>query len=172
MINSRKKKIKENLLFTFGNSKDDSFEFEQIETYFRKKDNSAAFQILSDKTCNDLDFRELFAFIDRTNSKVGQQYLYNKLRVIPSNTNEIASHEELIGEFTNNPDLRVNIQSQLCKLNDTEAFYITSLFQDEHLKPPKWFFVAPILAFTSLSSLLLFFVIPKFFLVSIGVESL
>jgi len=78
----------------FGNIKDDSFDFELIEKYFRKKDNSEAFQVLSDKTCNDLDFQELFAFIDRTNSKVGQQYLYNKLRTIAFDSGEVAGNEK------------------------------------------------------------------------------
>ena len=51
----------------------DTFDFEYIARYFQKKDHATAFQILSEKTCNDLDFRELFMFIDRTNSKVTQQ---------------------------------------------------------------------------------------------------
>jgi len=61
------------VLSEFGNLKNIFFDFEQLEIYFRKKDHSTAFQTLSDKTCNDLDFQELFMFIDRTNSKVGQQ---------------------------------------------------------------------------------------------------
>ncbi len=64
MINNRNKKIKAKLLEGFGNLKVDSFDFEQIARYFLKKDHSNAFQILSDKTCNDLDFNELFCFID------------------------------------------------------------------------------------------------------------
>ncbi|MBP1637989.1 MAG: mismatch repair protein MutS, partial [Bacteroidetes bacterium] len=84
MLINRKKRIKEKLLSEFGKLKIDSFDFDKIESYFRKKDHSTAFQTLSDKTCNDLDFQELFLFLDRTNSKVGQQYLYNKLRSIPA----------------------------------------------------------------------------------------
>ena len=62
MLRNRKKRIKEKLLSEFGNLKTDSFDFENIESYFRKKDNSTAFQILSDKTCNDLDFHVLRYF--------------------------------------------------------------------------------------------------------------
>ena len=169
MINLRKKKNKEELLEAFGNIKNDSFDFEQIETYFRKKDNSSAFQILSDKTCNDLDFQELFMFVDRTNSKVGQQYLYNKLKVIPPDSKEINRNEKLIREFSNNPDFRIYIQHLLGKLNEKETFYITSLFQDEHLKPPKWFFVIRILSLTSLLSLILMFFNSLIFFVLLGV---
>ena len=169
MINNRRKKNKKKLLEAFGNVKDDAFDFERIESFFRKKDNSNSFQVLSDKTCNDLDFRELFMFVDRTNSKVGQQYLYNKLRVIPFDSEENVGQEKLIEEFTNNPDFRVSVQNQLCKLNESETFFIASLFQDEILKPPKWYFIVPLLSFTSALSLILSFLNPKMFLVLLGV---
>lgn len=117
MFRNRKKLIKEKLLGEFGKLKADSFDFEKIESYFRLKDNSAAFQSLSDKTCNDLDFHELFMFIDRTNSRVGQQYLYNKLRNIPNNASENIKNEKLIDEFTNNPNFRVLVQNIAVRTN-------------------------------------------------------
>jgi DNA mismatch repair ATPase MutS len=165
MVNKLNKKNADGLLKTFGTIKADSFDFEQIKSYFQNKDNSSAFQILSDKTCNDLDFDELFMFIDRTSSKIGQQFLYNKIRTIPLESNAIAVQEKLIEEITNNPDFRVSLQSQLSKLNAPEAFYITALFQEEHLKPPKWFFLVRILSFTSLLSLFLLFFNPILFIV-------
>jgi hypothetical protein len=155
MQNNRKRKIKEKLLLAFGQIKEDSFNFEQIESYFRKKDHTESFQILSDKTCNDLDFSELFMFVDRTNSRVGQQYLYNKLRTIPSDSVGIAETEQLIAYFIANPDSRIEIQKQLSILNESEAFYIATLFQDEHRNPPKWFFIIKLLSFTSLLSIIL-----------------
>jgi hypothetical protein len=169
MFNSRSKKIRENLLKGFGKLKEDPFDFDPIEKYFKKKDHSHAFQVLSDKTCADLDFNDLFQFIDRTNSKVGQQFLYDKLRTIPTDSAEVAGHEKLIDQFTNDPEFRVNIQMLLSKLNETETFYITSLFQDKHLEPPKWFFVIRLLAFTNLIVLILSFYNPVMFLLITGV---
>src|ERR1035437_7471481 len=170
MINNRKKRIKEKLLNDFGNIKTDSFafDFEYIENYFRKKDHSTAIQTLSDKTCNDLDFQELFMFIDRTNSKVGQQYLYNKLRTIPLHNSKNQGHEKLLEEITNNPGFRVSVQCQLSKLNEREVFYIASLFQDEILKPPKWYFIVPLLSFASVLSFIMVFFQPAYFLVLFG----
>ncbi len=170
MLRNRKKRIKEKLLSEFGNLKTDSFDFEYIESYFRKKDHSTAFQTLSDKTCNDLDFQELFMFFDRTNSKVGQQYLYNKLRNIPTDSTENIKNERLLDEFTNNSDFRVSVQSQLSKLNEREAYYIASLFQDEILKPPKWYFIVPLLSFASVLSFIMAFFNPSFFLVILGLS--
>ena len=165
MFGNRKKKIKEKLLSEFGNLKPDSFDFEYIESYFRKKDHSAAFQTLSDKTCNDLDFQELFIFVDRTNSKVGQQYLYSKLRNIPADSTKNIRNERLLDEFTNNADFRVSVQSQLSKLNDRDVYHIAGLFQDEILQPPKWYSIVPMLSFASVLSFILAFFNPVFFLV-------
>ena len=108
-------------------------------------------------------------FVDRTNSKIGQQFLYNRLRTIPDHSNEITGFESLIDKLTREPEFRVNIQSQLARLNDREAFYITSLFQEEHIKPPKWFYVVRLLAFTSLLSLVLMFFNPAMLFVFLGV---
>ena len=170
MFRNRKKKIREKMLSEFGNLKVDAFDFEHIESYFQKKDHSTAFQTLSDKTCNDLDFQELFMFLDRTNSKIGQQYLYNKLRNIPLDSTENIRHEKLLDEFANNSDFRVSVQSQLTKLNEREAYYIASLFQDEILKPPKWYFIVPLLSFASLLCFIVAFFQPIFFLVVLGLS--
>jgi hypothetical protein len=175
MIFNHKKKNKKKLHEAFGKAKSDSFDFKQIEIFFRKKDHSDSFQTLSDKTCTDLDFKELFMFLDRTNSKVGQQYLYNKLRTIPSCSTGSDLQEKLIARFIADPDFRVSVQYQLSELNAQESFYIASLFQDELLKPPKWFFIVRLLSFTSVLSMgmlffnpAMFFVLLVVFIVNIG----
>jgi DNA mismatch repair ATPase MutS len=170
MFRNRKKRIKEKLLSEFGNLKTDSFDFEYIESFFRKKDHSSAFHTLSDKTCNDLDFSELFMFIDRTNSKVGQQYLYNKLRTFPSDFTDTCKHEKLLEEFKNKPDFRVSVQHQLSKLKESEVYYIASLFQDEILKPPKWYFIVPLLSFASVLSFIMVFFNPVFLFFILGLS--
>lgn len=154
---------------SFGKIKNARFNFESIEQYFRKKDSSTAYQTLSDKTCNDLDFQELFMFIDRTNSKIGQQYLYNKFRTIPSDTLKSNLHEELIKKFTDNPEFRIHIQKQLERLNKYEAYYVSSLFQEKHLEPPKWYFIIRLLSLTSLLSLLLGLFNSQFYFLLLGV---
>jgi len=169
MIFNRQKKNRIKLLNEFGKIKNDLFSFELIEKYFRKKNQSNTFHILSDKTCNDLDFEELFMFVDRTNSKVGQQFLYNKLRTIPLDSKEINTHETLIEKFSKDQNFRISVQNQLSKLSNSDSFYISSLFQDEHLKPPRWLFVVPILSFANALALLLLFIDPQMIFVIIGV---
>lgn len=165
----KSKSSKEKLLESFGYFKDDSFEFIHIESFCLEKSKEENAQIISDKTCNDLDFQELFMSIDRTSSRVGQQYLYNQLRTIPQNSNEIEKNEKLIEKFATDSDFRVNIQLQLSKLKNRNAFFLTTLFQKEHIKPPKWFFVVPLLSLSSLISLLLIPFVPNMILLSVGI---
>jgi len=162
---NRKKDTENRLKESFGEMKTETSNFKMIETYFRNKDNSEAFQILSDKTCNDLDFDDLFRFLDRTNSRVGQQYLYNKLRTVKLDEKQTNLDEAIIEKLTNDSVLRVSIQKQLENLNHKDAYYITALFQDKHIKAPKWFGFIPALSFASLLFLVLSFFEVKFLLV-------
>lgn len=164
-----KKETTNKLKASFGKLKDDAFDFDYIQKYFRNKDHSEAFQVLSDKTCNDLDFEDLFILLDRTHSKVGQQYLYNQLRTIVVNENKTSLNEALIKKITEDSDFRLSVQKKLDKLNRKEAYYISTLFQEEHLHPPKWFFVIKLLSFASLISLILAFFNPIFFMVLLAV---
>ena len=164
-----RKKARERLIGSFGKVKDDSFNFDYIEKYFRNKDQTGTYQVLSDKTCNDLDFNELFMFTDRTTSKVGQQFLYDTLRTIPPDANKFAEQERFIEQIAKDPGLRLKLQVHLDKLNSESTYFITSLFQDEHIKKPKWFFIIPVLSLTSLLSILMIPIIPQFFILLLGV---
>lgn len=166
---NHKRKIRVRLSESFGKIKTETFTFELIEKYFRKKDKTKAFQVLSDKTCNDLDFKELFMFFDRTTSKVGQQFLYDTLRTIPADGYKFITQEKLIDKISRDSDLRLNLQLQLDKLVKDDTYYITSLFQDNHIKEPKWFFVIRLLSFTSFLSLLLLPINPQLLFVLVGV---
>src|SRR5512140_2484372 len=95
-----KKKIRERLIGSFGRLKSDSFYFESIEKYFRNKKHDGDSQVLSDKTCNDLDFNELFTFADRNTSYVGQQCLYDTLRTIHPYGDKLVDQEKILDELT------------------------------------------------------------------------
>ena len=154
---------------SFGKLKDEAFDFDSIESYFRTKDHSKAYQVLSDKTCNDLDFEEFFMFLDRTHSKIGQQYFYNRLRALNPDAKQTALNEKLITQLSQNPELRIAIQKKLEKLKHKDAYYISSLFQEDHIEPPGWFWVIKLLSFTALASLILSFFNATFFILLLGV---
>ena len=104
IINYRKKKklatLKSELIDSWGKSKpDEYFSFKDIRLYFdnnRHKNN--AYHIISEKCNQDLDLDEIFKFIDRTSSKIGQQFLYNKLRTVTSLQN-LQKYHSLVQVF-------------------------------------------------------------------------
>lgn len=118
----------------------DNFHFVRIGNYatlIGKK-----FHRLTDQTIEDIDFNRLFTFIDRTTSKVGQQFLYKKL--LEPTADRINSSDNLIQLFAANHELREKVQLELLKLSDDDAYTISSLLQDIHLEKPKWYkFLVP-----------------------------
>lgn len=151
----RAKKRKRELLHSFGQIKSEDFFFERINKYHHNKKNNDDVQLLSEKTCHDLDIDDLFTFLDRTCSKVGQQYLYNKLRCIPKKINNREQEEKIINRFISDQNFRLDVQLLLEKLKKSDVYYISSLFQSEHIEAPKWITIVRLLSFTNLLSLLL-----------------
>lgn len=120
----------------WGNTKKELFNFNNIIKYKEAiKDNH--YHLLSQQTIDDIDFYKLFELIDRTSSKVGQQFLFSKL-ITPTNL-EKDPLQNLIEIFSTNTTLREATQLQLIQLNDSDAYHIVSLLKDDLLEPPKWF---------------------------------
>ncbi len=144
----------------FGCRKDAEPDLSRIQNYFLHKTHTNAAHILSDRTCNDLDLQALFAFLDRTNSVIGQQYLYDTLRAFRTAENRHID-EKFIEKLTNDETLRNTLHRQLSTLNRFETFYLSSLFQEPLAQPPKWFFVVKLLSFATTLSLVLLFINPS-----------
>jgi DNA mismatch repair ATPase MutS len=96
----------------------------------------ANFHRLTDQIIQDIDFNNLFIIVDRTTSKVGQQFLYKKL-IEPSNETANQS-EELIELFNSDVALREQAQIELLKISSNDAYHIVSLLGETFLKKPKW----------------------------------
>jgi DNA mismatch repair ATPase MutS len=131
----KSKKEIEQIRSAWSNPKTNSFHFVDIGRY--AEEVKEEFHRLSDQTIEDIDFHQLFVFIDRTTSKVGQQFLFKKT-IEPTNHVEHQS-ENLIQLFANNKEVREDIQLKLLKLSDYDAYYIPSLLRDSSLEKPKWF---------------------------------
>jgi len=129
------KKSRENI-FGGNNLPQEDFNFDLIGHYFIGRDNSSAFQIVSSQTINDIDFCELFSAIDRTNSKIGQQYLFNKLLTIDTDTH-FNEQELIVNYFVENEKTKIETQTLLSKLNKRTAYYICNLFLDGYIQKPK-----------------------------------
>jgi len=152
MFFSRKRRVLAELEHKFGAVKTEGFNFDLIKRYFQYKDHSSANQLLSDQICNDLDFDLFFGFVDRTTSRIGQQFLYSELR----STNHIQKNrEQVIQHFKNESKDRLEIQYELQRLNHHQAYFCSDLFLQQQDKKPNWYFLIPLLSFSTLLSLIL-----------------
>ncbi|MFT3904397.1 MAG: hypothetical protein QM727_14600 [Niabella sp.] len=122
---------------SWGKVKVEYFNFTNIAKYHRavKKSN----QCLSEKTRVDIDFDDVFAFVDRTTSRPGQQYLYDKLSQPVFDLEQLRKLDSQVNFFSNNKNLRELTQLGLLRLGKDDAYDITSLISDELDEKPKWY---------------------------------
>ena len=137
------------------------FNFSQIEKYFLKASVGDVFQQISDRTFQDLDMADVFRFADRTVSSVGQQYLYHMMRTIPPDADRNEKLESTIRIFKKNPASRTALTKEIARLDQKDAYYITSLFQEQYMQRPKWFWLIQCLSGISMLSVMLAFFFPQ-----------
>ena len=157
LFHRKKRKIKQKIRESFGKPKTSDFDFDAIRRYADRNPDTG-FQKLSEKTCNDLNFNDLFAYTDRTSSLIGQQCLYDRMRRIPNDRSELSKLEQWISRFETDEPLRTETQYHLQKLSGRDAYYLCDLFQQPLSAPPKWLPWAYLLSFTNLLALLLFLI--------------
>ena len=151
MLSARSFKIKQQkrvvqLKSLWGKAKTDNFNFSHI-SIFTDLHKENTFHQLSEQTKSDIDFNDLFCLVDRTNSCVGQQFLFD---VLSKPTNDIAALEKLSRQsdfFANNEPLRQEVQQLLTGLGNTDAYFIATLLDDHLPEKPTWYkWVIPYLA--------------------------
>jgi DNA mismatch repair ATPase MutS len=133
----KQKKLLQQTRESWGKPNNAARNFDLIEN-FSLLTTTIPFHKLPTQTIKDIDIHELFAFIDRTNSKPGQQYLFNKLITPTNNIAELEKFNEQVIFFTANKPERESTQFLLSPLNHHDAYYITSLLNDAVVKKNKW----------------------------------
>jgi hypothetical protein len=161
----RIKKTQNDLLNNWSKQKSqDEFHFVSIEKYFNNNNEKKdTFHIISDRCATDLDINETFKIIDRTSSKIGQQYLYYKLRSI-ENIDKLKDFSSLTLLFEENEDLRLKAQLNLTSLNSNDSYSFESLVTSEPIEKPKIIWLIYTLSILSISFILLGFFFPIFFI--------
>jgi len=157
----RFKKFKATLYKNWGTQKKKAhYNFFVIGKYFENNAHKEkAYHVLSEKTKIDLDLEEIFQFIDRTSSKIGQQYLYFKLRTIGS-IDALLKFDAFTTLFQNNKELSIACQVELSKLNVTSAYYLEELINGKQVDKPKNLWVVKLLTITAISSIIFSFFFP------------
>ncbi len=140
------------------------FNFSYIEQYFlntNKKKHS--FHNISEQTNKDLDLNQIFKYIDRTSSKIGQQYLYFKIRTIEKKE-VLSEFDKLVKIFENDEKLRISCQIELSKLNKSSSYDLEKLVNDIAIEKPRYHKVLIPLSLVSIFSIIIGFFNPVFFL--------
>lgn len=104
-----------------------TYNFDLISSYHHTTINDSAFQNLSASTNQDLDLNDVFTFLDRTSSAIGQQYLYHKLHCI-KNQEATRELDHTINFFSKEESERLVVQALLFPLNHKSTYYYHNLF--------------------------------------------
>jgi len=119
-------------LFSFKNKKD-YINIEYVSKYYynRLKHEQNSYNIITDDIAEDVDFNDVFKKIDRTISKIGQQYFYYKLRIIKSNINELKKFSSLVTLMRENKEIQNYCITKLSVLNSDNNYLFEDLFNNK-----------------------------------------
>lgn len=93
-----------------------AYDFDPIGSYFYNcPAEEGVFQIVDAETTADLDLNAVFEKIDRTTSRVGQQYLYARLRTLRGEE-DTADFDRRVGAFENDDELTQRCAGHLARL--------------------------------------------------------
>ncbi|MCE2995375.1 MAG: MutS-related protein [Cyclobacteriaceae bacterium] len=151
------KKIKEELKRQWGKPKADEFDFDRIKKYATISSENS-FHQLTEQTLEDIDFQKVFAFADRTTSKVGQQVLYK--RMTQQRNDLINPLNRFINFFNTHEKICDDVQFKMLSLGSQDAYYISSLLNKNLLARPKWLWALAISLLVTFSLVVLSFKYP------------
>ena len=166
----RQAAILKKLEASWGKAKtENDFNFDYISAYFDGQPvTDDVLQQIPDESIADLDFHNVFKIIDRTVSKVGQQYLYYKLRTI-KNQEDVLQFNRLSKLFSNDKALRLRSQKNLLVLNQDDAYHIEALINRPFFEKPAFVKYLLPLSIAALVFIVLGFLFHPFFLLLIPI---
>ena len=127
----------------WGLPRDRDHDMTAIAAYSRartKADGGA----VDDRTWGDLNMDAVFAVLDRTESVVGQQVLYARLRRSPLG-DPLDAFEALVTRMSGETAARERAQMALARLRDTAAYDLWWLTEPGALNTERWHFLFPML---------------------------
>lgn len=166
---SAKRSREENLLKireAWNTAKTDEINIDKLEWYSPINRTENANQINS-QTIADIDFYQLFAFIDRTTSKIGQQFLFDKLKTPTRSLDKLTNLDKQATFFIENATIRENIQLELSKLDNEDAYLVALLINQKFPDKPFWYSWLYIDLALLILSVALSFINPSFLLLTL-----
>ena len=115
---------------------------------------------LDDRTWADLLLDDVFAHLDRTESSVGQQVLYARLRSAPS-PKSLDAFDALIASVASDEARRERAQVRLAGLRSPAAYNVHRLAGPDALALPRWHVAVPMWTAVALLTMSLAYFLPK-----------
>jgi hypothetical protein len=148
----------------WGHARDRSRDMDAVADFFRV--NAAPGGSLDDRTWSDLLMDDVFTHLDRTESRMGQQLLYHRLRraVAPRT---LDAFDALIARVSGDADRRERAQVVLARLQSPSAYYVHRLAQPDALERRTWHVVFPLWSAAVVLTLSLAFFSPALLLAAV-----
>jgi hypothetical protein len=128
---------------TWGKARAGSRNVPAMVAYHELRTTSGGRASLDDRTWDDLGLDEVFAGIDHTQSTIGQQALYHRLRTAPVGDDREA-FEALIQVMSTDLPARERAQVTLSRLRDPAGYDLWWLTQPDALGSRRWHIVFPL----------------------------
>lgn len=106
------------------------YDFSKISSYHNAVKSSSSIQNIERHINDDLDLDDLYTYLDRTTSAIGQQYLYHKLHTIQT-PESVRKLDDTIDYFKVNENTRLETQTLLLPLSHKSTYSYHYLFTDE-----------------------------------------
>jgi hypothetical protein len=146
-----RKKLRARLLAEWGQPHEQQREMSAISAYHESlvgaADDSGS---VDDRTWDDLELDRVFAWADRTESAVGQQRLYRRLRM-PVTTLD-PDFDDLVGRLGSDAEWRLRLQLSLNRGRSRAGWDLWRLTDPEFLVPERWYVIVPLLTLTVVAS--------------------
>lgn len=162
------KSQREELRRDWGEPKNSRYiDLDSVENYFLNTitESAAHLQLISDKIANDLYLDEVFKLVDRTVSRVGQQFLYARMRTIAHDTSALLVQDEFAELVAQDEELRLDAQVALLKLQKNDSYYFQDLVYAKKIERPAILPVVYLLTFLNVVCLFLGLFFPVAWLV-------
>lgn len=165
---TRQRELEEN----WGKEKNSRYiDLDSVENYFLNTiaESAEKLQLISDKIANDLYLDDIFKLVDRTISRVGQQYLYARLRTIDKDPAELFAQDQFAELIATDAQVRMDAQMALLKLQKNDSYYFQDLVYAKKIERPPFMTFVYFLTFLNVACLVMAFFRPGFLLVFMGV---
>jgi hypothetical protein len=162
-----RRKLLARIRLAWGEPRDRVRKMHAIAEYYRSRiDPARTGDFLDDRTWDDLNLDAVFQRLDRTESTLGQQVLYHRLRSAPVAAN-LDAFEALVMRMSDDLEGRERAQMALAHLQNPAGYDLWWLAQPDALERRPWHVIYPLVAAIMLASPLAAFIWPGALLVLI-----